>query len=524
MLAAAVRRSSTASAVSQRRTSLLSQVEEASESNGNSTQELVRSLTAKLNDEQGIAFPKRKSVRKRKDTAKFGEDNIFAKFGEENCPTTATSNKVVGGVQKAINIRKHWNSDVDIKRWQQALTDSSRFDKLLTDVRHRWHPDFGMHRAQLVQKHNALFRQRDDAEERNADEKAAAAKLRDLQDKFAPKKKAKQPKKVQIAFEGLSLFGRDRSTTMSSEVSFPSPVASRIQSSDMIADTSNQSSPPAEDGMVSEASPTGSIDGQHDQSRATQIMFFPSCPSSDERTRTRPATEGTLHLPKAELPRTFTLLLYRNGERTQKCGEAVFFQRVPKDMKETLRICGERCRPLVGPVEALLDSSLRPVKDVQDLRNGGIFLLKGKEALGPPVSFFQRGEPQGGSMRHLVQFQRHNNSSPSMCSRSASQLDLPQDAADSVRSYFAKAHSETYLPVVGGPPASGGRSCGGRSWSETSSSQRDDPMRATWTVDDNISWRMSYGGLVNNVKHRDYSLWPSILPTSSRSDRMRITR
>jgi hypothetical protein len=458
-------------------------------------------------------------------------DNIFTEFGEENDATDAKHSVITGGVQKAMNIRKHWNSDLDIKRWQQALTDSSRFDKLITDVRHRWHPDFGMDRAQLVQKHNALFRQRDDYD-RKDDAKIAAAQLRDLQDKIKPKPKVKSGKRVEIKlFEGLSLFG-SKERARASAVSEPmSPIMERrrsTQSLEVLQEDSETNNHCQEESLSFEkdstmsasmdASPRESADGA--ALNATSMGFFPSLPS-DARRRSRPAMESKVQLPKAQLPRTFTLLLYRNGERTQKCGEAVFFQRVPKDMKEVLRICGERCRPLIAPVEALLDSSLQPVKDVQDVRSGGIFLLKGKEALDPPASFFQRGQPHGVSMRHFTHFQRHSSSVPSLEPRGGTcKLDVPQESAEVIKSHLAQSTPAFHLPFVGGPPVSGRRS-------DSTSVQKEDSLRVTWTVDDSISWRLSYGGLVNNVKHHDYSSWKSALPLSSRSgrsDRMRSTR
>jgi hypothetical protein len=242
-----------------------------------------------------------------------------------------------------------------------------------------------------------------------------------------------------------------------------------------------------------------------DPAAMTSMGFFRSAPSSQQAAdvENRPQTESKERLPKVQsLPRHFALLLYRNGDRFHT-GKPVFIHRPPKDMKDLLTMCGDNVRVMVGPVEALYDEKLKPVRELKDVEAGGVFLLKGQEAMNPPPGFFFSGQPEGGSMRQLSAFQRANDANAQQLqqrARNSMAKSSPVLQAQAADVAYLADHGSGRLPVVRGPPPSEGRS-------GTSSVRREGEK---WSISDTLSWQLSYGGQIGlwSGRHHDYSQWP----------------
>jgi hypothetical protein len=338
-----------------------------------------------VGEEDVIAIPKVKSKARRPRQGAEGASDIFASFGDDYAHLSQGDEAAL----KSLNVRRFWKSDLDIRRWQQDLTDNSRFDKLLMDVRSTTNPEFGTYQAELVQKHNALFRQRGmiDKERSAKDNKNAAGELRQIAKQIAPKPKAKKKKTtVSLAFiaDGMGFSGfkdkmrEDPEPSSSATDSFGTYGDSEVQRS---VDVNDEADPEEEevtrDMML--ASNSASFEDPSDierrlessgDGRAQKDLSMPSLGFSQSSPSTAPAkqsrVEGKERLPKVQ-PSTLSLLIYRNGDRHHS-GEAVFLRRMPKDMKDLLAACGEGCRVLVGPADALYDSQMRQLREVKDVQ------------------------------------------------------------------------------------------------------------------------------------------------------------
>lgn len=428
---------------------------------------------------------------------------------------------------------QHSRSDGELRLLRQTLTDNSRFDKLLHGVRQKCHPDYGAERAELAQKHNAMFRSRASSERNEPDTKLAVSELRRLQTQIAPKQKAKKKKPAAVAFslfEGLSGFGFNKGN--GDHGSSPGPPQDRGDAAvEEEADDDGD-----RDGLQSTKdvwfSSGASVSFEESASAAsaasesaTSMGFFRSEASRSKeaayRSAGRPVSESIERLPKVhkvELPQTLTLFLFRNGDRHHR-GEAVFIQRIPKDMKELLRFCEQGCRPAVAPAEALFTTDMRRVRRVEDLKGGGVFLLKGAEVeLDPPHQFSSQASQAGNSMKKLSFFQQANASAvqlppPRGAFAPAGSLGLSEEAAD--RSHSSVPGSVARLPFVAGPAFVGGPMPAGCRSGASSVRREGD----TWTINERLSWQLSYGGQVGTFssRHKNYSQWPRCLPLSSRS-------
>lgn len=437
-------------------------------------------------------------------------DDIFAAFGEEHGARVLEED-----FSRSQNVRRNWQSDVNMRRWKQELADNSRLDRLLIGVRCESNPEYGAELAELVQQHNGLFRQRSIVENERRDTKKsdAATELRKVATLIAPKVKAKKKKEMSVNFLAGFGFGMGLAKPASlGDVPDATPAEGAETAPEQERRLSDPNATEAEDEEHSEdmAFPTYSEDsrdferswdsnierdklppGQKDQAAMTSMGFFRAAPSSEPSKR--PGTGGRERLPKVHVqPKTLSLLLYRNGDVHHK-GEAVFIRTMPKSMKELLVKCGEGCRCSVAPAEALYDGQMRLVKEVKDLEGGGVFLLKGKEALDPPPTFFEScGQKPRVSLKSLTGFQRATSSAPTQHHRPAVSRSAPL-----LEAYSPESMGK--LPVVGGLAPAVARS--GRSSGRESE---------TWGISEWLSWRLSYGGQIGTFsgRHHDYGNWP----------------
>lgn len=476
--------------------------------NGSSAKESRRAtLQAVIEDDTSMNLKMMLGNTKKK--TKKGDD-IFAAFGEEHGARVLEED-----FSRSQNVRRNWQSDVNMRRWKQDLADNARLDRLLMGVRCESNPEYGAELADLVQQHNGLFRQRSIVEKERSDTKSdAATELRKVAVMIAPKVKAKKKKEMSVNFLAGFGFGlglgkpaalgdlpdatptEGAEPTTEQERRLSDPFAAEAEdeehSEDMAIPTYSEDSRDIERSWDSIPERDKPPPGQKDPAAMTSMGFFRAAPSSEPSKR--PGTGGRERLPKVQVqPKTLSLLLYRNGDIHHK-GEAVFIRTVPKSMKELLIKCGEGCRCSVAPAEALYDGTMRLVKEVKDLEGGGVFLLKGKEALDPPPTFFAgSGQKRGISLKSLTGFQRATSSAPTQQHRPAVSRSAPSLEA----SYSPECMGK--LPVVGGLAPAVARS--GRSSGRESE---------TWGISEWLAWRLSYGGQIGTFsgKHHDYGNWP----------------
>mmetsp|Transcript_150626 Transcript_150626/g.262392 ORF Transcript_150626/g.262392 Transcript_150626/m.262392 type:complete len:608 (+) Transcript_150626:143-1966(+) len=451
------------------------------------------------------------------------ENSIFKEFGQEYEASGMGGAEMRG---RGGAFKRYWHSDPDLRRWQQALTDNMRNDRLLGDVRMRWHENFKADRADLTQKHNALYRQRSNTEEAGQP-KATADTVRELQVKLVPKL-AKSKKKGNVSFnagerektavgqimnflifmqvycprleDAFSFIDNNGNGTVSyaefsealSRLQFPGDIKYiwrlidddhsglitaaewkklepyvlqlRIQKSlkrpiaeeNFDADDMtcwkflNESQAYKRRGVVTlenrenedifgRANPTlspRSEDSQDDvESEAgkakTKTAGEPSSPSETDHSdsmhmkrrlsstanteqeavqatgtteivqESQPSSRDSRILQTRSKSRNLSIFVYRNADRNH-AGEAVFISKPPQNLQDLVRAVGKSCRPLIEPVAKLLDTSLLPIRGLEQVQNGETYLLKGQESLDPPPHFLARQEkPHGGSIRHL---------------------------------------------------------------------------------------------------------------------------
>lgn len=449
-------------------------------------------------------------------------ENIFAGYVKDH---SKDSESDALGI-RSLNVRRHWRSESDLSRWHQELTANSRHKRLLLDV-DAASPGFNESQQELVQQHNALFRQRALAQEEKprASGRKNIEEVKKMADVLVPKMKVKKKKAIIEKFEflgGLSLaLGKSTSPDEFLEgdnaeeeaAKAAAEEAERLAKEKEAADNNgfegwyaalmqDKENGAEDDVPVDGSVALGSFAGASDtkdgsplwprelkstnaQMASTSMGFFPAKASSSKESMAassrsfRPATgQRTGPLPNV-LPQTCSLLLYRNGDQNH-AGKVVFLGRKPKDMKDLLTKCGEGLRPSVPPAEGLYDANLNLVTDLKDIEGGGVFLLKGKEATNPPPAFFCSSKPSGGSLKKLSTFQS-----------SGLAHAPPKSAAGRI--------TDSNLPSVGGPCSS--------SLASGHSSSRSG--MATWGISENLAFQLSYGGQVGlwSGRHHDYSTW-----------------
>lgn len=132
----------------------------------------------------------RHSPSARRKARKMGHGDIFSDFGKEHDATIVQDVQVGDVVLHHFHLKRFCNSDVDVRRFQGAMEDRSRFTKLLTDVHQRWRPNYDSEMAELSQRHNPAKRASGPRPPLRCS--SAASALRDLQLQVAPKPAAKK--------------------------------------------------------------------------------------------------------------------------------------------------------------------------------------------------------------------------------------------------------------------------------------------------------------------------------------------
>merc|ERR1712187_253938 len=157
------------------------------------------------------------------------------------------------------------------------------------------------------------------------------------------------------------------------------------------------------------------------------------------------------------------------------------------DLADLVKVCGENCHPLIGPVTKLIDSDLRAVRSVTEVQPGGAYLLKGQEALDPPPLFFEHRLTSEHSLRQLSRAK-----AAAVVQRDEGSPGLPREC-----SMASAPH--------GSPP-----------WLSQSAME---PQRHgnKWQVDDHLSMLLTHGGLGQPHLHHQFNTWSRALPSSEKS-------
>jgi hypothetical protein len=285
---------------------------------------------------------------------------------------------------RRFNYKRFWNSEADLKRWTTSLGHGTRHVKLHLQSQEQSNPDFVADQAELRTQHNSANRSRHSTHEAHSKNgMMVSTQIRELQRQIRPKEKAKSPKKRVQAIEkvqDLTLFGAPP-PEKEEEAEFDGK-------SDACSATQHESTPPE--------SARGSDDGN------TTPLSDAEGDSKKTGKQGNALAEGGKQQLKhpVVMPTTTALLLFKNADPFH-AGDTVFVNRELKDMQQLFAFCGAACKPMVPPVEALLDSNLRPVRSLKDLKPGVPYLCKGKEQLDPPSCFQSLSFESGSALRNI---------------------------------------------------------------------------------------------------------------------------
>eukprot|EP00929_Paragymnodinium_shiwhaense_P119925 TRINITY_DN91837_c0_g1_i1.p1 TRINITY_DN91837_c0_g1~~TRINITY_DN91837_c0_g1_i1.p1 ORF type:complete len:464 (+),score=113.47 TRINITY_DN91837_c0_g1_i1:152-1543(+) len=296
------------------------------------------------------------------------QDDIFQDFGKEH-DALAVREVDIGGVKvQRYDFKRFWRSNEDLARFQHALHDKTRFDKLVFDVRDKYNPELGAEISELRVVHNAGARQKSSVSgakfRRSKD--ATAKELQVLQKSLRPKEltgKQKQKDATKNRARQEDGYGHDPRSPLQDIEGTPG--------GDMTA--------------VSGASPL-----------SPGIDTF--CMDTVYQDVGRHGASDSRH--PIVMPKTLAIVVFRNGD-AHHAGSTVFTKKPIKTLEELFQVCGEMCTPVIPPVVALLDGDLRPVRSLEEVDPCTPYLMKGMEMLEPPPSFFRMSKPEGGSLRSI---------------------------------------------------------------------------------------------------------------------------
>lgn len=416
-----------------------------------------------------------RSVRKKK---KHKED-IFRDFGKEHDDAPIQEIKDSNGmVVHRLNYKRYWQSDKDLKRWGESLEHDTRYDKLITGVRTRWHEDLQGDRLELKIKHCALMRSRIENRIKPASSSAPVAlQLRELQKMISPKdKKKKGDKGQEMGFlKGFAGGGTAAVDDQASEEPLGEALGSKTQVDDLNV-LSPGASPPSSPGRMSRRRPSG------ESERPPELMPSESAPALGSQFHQVSKQSATVI---QGVPKTLALLLFRNADRLHT-GETCFVKvwPPPGGLKELLVIAGEACKPVIAPACALYNIELKKIKSLDEVVPGGVYLLKGMEGFDPPKLFFNHDTAKVPSLRHLT----HNRNTVAAELDTLGQFSQLPSPASTMSLVLSRGQERQ--PTVDSPP-----------WG-SKGALRTAPRPRQWEVDEYLGQRLSWGGLGQPHRHQ----------------------
>lgn len=208
-------------------------------------------------------------------------------------------------------------------------------------------------------------------------------------------------------------------------------------------------------------------------------------------------------LPEMRKPTTISLYIFRNADPSNT-GQAVFIGKVPSTMEKLLEKLSETVKVLVGPPESLLDNQLRPVRNLVEIENGGIYVLKGKETLDPPPCFFVPRPPLDevrfkSLCEAQMAIQCEASTRPNTGLRPNTSSSVMSKA--SVGSLFSEGSCSRIGSMPYGPEPH----------------PKPLPISRTWKAASRVGKELSYGGKNQPPTHKRYDLW-TVVPRRAFSE------
>eukprot|EP00930_Biecheleria_cincta_P097604 TRINITY_DN89307_c0_g1_i1.p1 TRINITY_DN89307_c0_g1~~TRINITY_DN89307_c0_g1_i1.p1 ORF type:complete len:540 (-),score=108.31 TRINITY_DN89307_c0_g1_i1:24-1643(-) len=418
------------------------------------------------------------------------KEDIFHDFGKEHDDAPIQEVKDANGlVAHRLNYKRYWQSDKDLKRWGESLDHHTRYDKLIFQVRTRWHEDLQGDRLDLKIKHNALIRSRQENRIKPASSASVALQLRELQNMILPKDKKKKGalSKSDMGFlKGFQGGGSAAVDDQASEDPLGDTLGFKTQVDDLnVLSPARSESPPSSPGRMSRRRPSGESD------RPPDLMPSESAPALGSKLHQVSKQTATV-IPG--MPKTLALLLFRNADRLH-AGETCFVKvwPPPGGLKELLAIAGEACKPVIAPAYALYDTELKKIKTLNEVVPGGIYLLKGMEGFDPPKLFFNHDTAKVPSLRHLT----HNRNTVAAELDTLGQFSQLPSPASSMSQILSRGQERQ--PTVDSPP-----------WG-SKGALRVAPRPRHWEVDEYLGHKLSWGGLGMPHRHQLYEDWVPVL-------------
>jgi len=228
--------------------------------------------------------------------------------------------------------------------------------------------------------------------------------------------------------------------------------------------------------------------------------------AADERpANRRPVFRGVSN-DVQDMRKTMSLFIFRNADR-HSTGEAIFVGKKPGKLEDLLRILEKTVKPLVAPADSLFDLSLRPIRSMDQVQNGGTYVLKGKETLDPPPVFFSQ-RPALEKVRYKM-----------LCEMAtASQCEVGSRPTTSDSSVSTCSNASGMPRCVGGPPT------------QTTSAWRSSQLKSskqfagTWQAPDKLRKELTAGGKNIMPVHKRYDLWTALPRPLSEASLDMVTR
>mmetsp|Transcript_32044 Transcript_32044/g.73172 ORF Transcript_32044/g.73172 Transcript_32044/m.73172 type:complete len:689 (+) Transcript_32044:107-2173(+) len=187
-------------------------------------------------------------------------------------------------------------------------------------------------------------------------------------------------------------------------------------------------------------------------------------------------------------PQTLVIVVFKNCDRAHP-GVPVFAARSPTTLTQLLSIASQACPPVVGPAEAMYDLNFNLVRKLDDVINGGSYLLKGAEVtLDPPASFFTQLPGCLPSLKEVDAVSRF----------AASEREFDPSPTRGSQADLSRASTAQ------GPSRPSSKGADSFSMYEPSTRPSSRALGSYWEVDGVIARKMGLG----STKHRNWDINP----------------
>lgn len=495
---------------------------------GRNNEEESRFVSNELPGDQNPSSRRKKKSKSNKDL------NIFQQFGKEHDPNPVTGVQVGGVTLYRVNLKQISKSHEDMSRFQQTLSDRTRFAKQIFMDNCRADKHYLTSMMDLRQNHNAYQRQKFEVEKKAWREKTPlVVQLRDLQNEIRPRTtKGKRPqgrteqgrtelnplggltiKKADKIFSRRTSvltqdMARDEVDSNPSAFRMRSKDDPRAPSRDALLDSISKLVLPVEEEAEGPRSFGGSCYREVDEGDRKVLDLNDA---SAEPTVISVLDNSVMMSSSSEShqPKPIALLLFRNGDKYH-CGETIYIKRLVRTMEEMLLAIGEQMTCFIPPVTALLDSHLQPMHYLEDLEPNKAYLCKGSELLDPPMSFFCVHNASSPSLRRLGEVRDtlkdevhgllyRGNVPPRSFSTTCVNHVNSTVGVRGLRMSPLISRMALSPPRIGGPP-----------WMSEPEHTPPPAQRAggKWSPNRKVAASLSWGGHGQHPQHHSFGAWP----------------